>query len=67
MGGQNIVFSPERPVSLNPFSNIHTQEDLNELMPMLKDLLRPCLSAHAGGETPASNNQLLEKSIQDSC
>lgn len=40
MGGQNIVFSPENPVSLNPFSGIKTAADLDEMMPMLKDLLR---------------------------
>jgi len=66
MGGQNIVFSPEHPVSLNPFSNIHDQEDLNELMPMLKDLLR--LMAYPltpEEETPAFQYQLIEKAIQD--
>lgn len=67
MGGQNVVFSPDSPVSLNPFSNIHTQEDLNELLPMLKDLLR--LMAYPltpEEETPAFQYQLLEKAIQDS-
>lgn len=40
MGGQNVVFSPENPVSLNPFTGIKTTADLDEMMPMLKDLLR---------------------------
>jgi conjugal transfer ATP-binding protein TraC len=40
MGGQNVVFSPTNPMSLNPFSDIKTEADLNEMMPMLKDLLR---------------------------
>lgn len=40
IGGQNIVFSPDNPVSLNPFSGIKTSADLDEMMPMLKDLLR---------------------------
>jgi conjugal transfer ATP-binding protein TraC len=40
IGGQNIVFSPDNPVSLNPFSGIKTTADLDEMMPMLKDLLR---------------------------
>jgi len=66
MGGQNIVFSPDSPVSLNPFSNIFTQEDLNELMPMLKDLLR--LMAYPltpEEETPPFQYQILEKAIQE--
>jgi conjugal transfer ATP-binding protein TraC len=66
MGGQNVVFSPESPVSLNPFSNIYTQEDLNELLPMLKDLIR--LMAYPltpEEETPAFQYQLIEKAIQD--
>lgn len=40
MGGQNVVFSPDNPMSLNPFTGIRTQADLDEMMPMLKDLLR---------------------------
>jgi conjugal transfer ATP-binding protein TraC len=40
MGGQNIVFSPDNPMSLNPFTGIKTTADLDEMMPMLKDLLR---------------------------
>ena len=66
MGGENVVFSPDNPVSLNPFSAIHTQEDLNELLPMLKDLLR--LMAYPltpEEETPPFQYQLLEKAIQD--
>lgn len=66
MGGQNVVFSPENPVSLNPFSNIYTQEDLNELLPMLKDLIR--LMAYPltpEEETPAFQYQLIEKAVQD--
>ncbi|MDR5726916.1 MAG: TraC family protein [Terriglobia bacterium] len=66
MDGQNVVFSPDKPVSLNPFSGIHHQEDLNELMPMLKDLLR--LMAYPltpEDQTPAFQYQLLEKAIQE--
>lgn len=40
MGGENLVFSAEKPRSLNPFTGINTVQDLNELMPMLKELLR---------------------------
>ena len=66
MGGENLVFSADKPMSLNPFSDISTQDDLNELMPMLKDLLR--LMAYPltpESETPAFQYQLLEKAIQE--
>ena len=66
MGGQNLVFSPESPVSLNPFTGINTEADLNEMMPMLKDLLR--LMAYPltpESETPAYQYQLLEKAISE--
>lgn len=65
-GGENIVFSPESPQSLNPFTGINTEEDLNEMLPMLKDLLR--LMAYPltpEEETPAFQYQLLEKAISD--
>lgn len=40
MGGAVLEFSPENPVSLNPFSDISNHGELYELMPMLKSLLR---------------------------
>lgn len=40
MGGAILEFSPENPVSLNPFSGITTHGELWELMPMLKSLIR---------------------------
>lgn len=66
MGGQNLVFSPDSPVSLNPFTGIQNEENLNEMMPMLKDLLR--LMAYPltpEAETPAYQYQLLEKAITE--
>ena len=66
MGGENIVFSPENPMSLNPFTGIKTEADLNEMMPMLKDLLR--LMAYPLTEekdTPAYQYQLIEKAITE--
>lgn len=66
MGGENIVFSPDSPVSLNPFTDIKSEADLNEMMPMLKDLLRlmayPLTSEE---DTPAYQYQLLEKAIAE--
>ena len=40
MGGVILEFTPEHPVSLNPFSDISTHGDLYELMPMMKSLIR---------------------------
>ncbi|MBC8737239.1 TraC family protein [Paraburkholderia sp. UCT31] len=40
MGGQNVIFSRDNPMSMNPFSDLRSQDDLDELMPMLQDLLR---------------------------
>jgi conjugal transfer ATP-binding protein TraC len=66
MGGENIVFSAENPMSLNPFSDIKSEEDLNEMMPMLKDLLRlmayPLTSEE---DTPSYQYQLIEKAISE--
>ena len=40
MGGSILEFSPDNPVSLNPFSGIETHGQLYELMPVLKSLIR---------------------------
>lgn len=40
MGGAILEFSPDNPVSLNPFSGISNHGELYELMPMLKSLIR---------------------------
>ena len=39
MEGTVLEFKPDNPVSINPFSGIETQEQLQELMPMLKALI----------------------------
>lgn len=64
MGGENIVFSPDNPVSLNPFTGIKTEEQLFEMIPMLKDLMR--LMAYPltpEDQTPAYQYQLIEHAI----
>jgi conjugal transfer ATP-binding protein TraC len=40
IGGQNLVFSPNSPISLNPFYGIKDENQLHELVPMAKDLIR---------------------------
>jgi conjugal transfer ATP-binding protein TraC len=64
MGGENLVFSPDNPMSLNPFTGILNEDDLSEMMPMLKDLLR--LMAYPltpEKDTPSFQYQLLEKAV----
>lgn len=65
-GGENITFSPDNPMSLNPFTDVKDEKHLDELMPMLKDLLR--LMAYpliAEDQTPQYQYQLLEKAITE--
>lgn len=65
MGGENVVFSTDSPVSLNPFSDIKTKEDLAEMMAMLKDLLRQmAFPLTPEEETPAWQYAALEEAIQ---
>ena len=67
MGGQNVVFERDRPMSINPFSGIAREEDLNELMPMLQDLVR--LMAYPltpEDQTPAFEYKLISKAIRES-
>lgn len=65
MGGENIVFSTERPVSLNPFSDIKTKDDLAEMMAMLKDLLRQMAFPLTPEEdTPPWQYAAIEQAIQ---
>lgn len=65
MGGENMVFSPENPISLNPLTGIRTPEQLAELMPMLKDLLRLMAFPNTPEDrTDDYKYQLLEKAIE---
>lgn len=65
MGGENVVFSTDNPVSLNPFSDIKTKEDLAEMMAMLKDLLRQmAFPLTPEEETPAWQYAAIEEAIQ---
>jgi len=67
MGGQTVVFDPEHPISVNPFSGISSEEALLELMPMLQDLVR--LMAYPltpEDQTPAFEYKLIAKAIRES-
>lgn len=64
--GQFVVFSPDSPMSLNPFSDVRTTAHLEEMIPMVKDLLR--LMAYPltpEDQTPAYEYQLLEEAINE--
>lgn len=66
MGGQNLVFDPRNPLSLNPFSGVDTEEDLSEMMPMLKALLRQmAYPLQAEEQTPAWEYQELERAVTE--
>lgn len=39
-GGQFLVFEPSNPKSLNPFTGVTTEAEFNELLPLVKDLVR---------------------------
>ena len=65
MGGENVVFSAENPVSLNPFSDIKDLQDLSEMMAMLKDLLRQmAYPLTPEEETPPWQYAAIEEAIQ---
>lgn len=66
MGGQNLVFDPRNPLSLNPFSGVDTEEDLAEMMPMFKALLRQmAFPLQAEDQTPAWEYQELERAVTE--
>lgn len=65
MGGEELVFDPLHPVSLNPFTNVRTREDLAEMMPMFKAMLRQmAYPLQAEQDTPAWEYQALEAAIE---
>jgi conjugal transfer ATP-binding protein TraC len=64
MGGQNIVFSPDNPMSLNPFSDIFDEDGLRDAMPVLKDMLRQMMYPHIPeDQTPAWEYAAIEEGI----
>lgn len=64
LDGVNLVFDPEDPVSLNPFTGIDSTDKLHEMTPMLKDLLRQmAYPLQSESDTPAWQYQALEAAI----
>lgn len=67
VGGQELIFDPRNPVSLNPFTGVTTKEDLAEMLPILKAMLRQmAFPLQAEQDTPAWEYQALEAAIQAS-
>jgi conjugal transfer ATP-binding protein TraC len=67
MNGQNVVFEHDKPMSVNPFSGLASERDLDEMMPMLQDLVR--LMAYPltpEDQTPAFEYKLIAKAIRES-
>ncbi|MHB0929171.1 MAG: TraC family protein [Candidatus Nanopelagicales bacterium] len=64
LGGQNLVFDPRFPVSLNPFTGLATREDLNEMLPILKTMLRQMAwPLQPEDATPAWEYQAIELAL----
>ncbi len=64
MGGTNMVFDPQDPISLNPFWGINDERDLAEMLPMLKALLRQmAYPLQLESDTPPWEYQLIETAV----
>ena len=64
LGGTNMVFSASNPVSLNPFYNLDRRSDLDEMLPMLKAMLRQmAYPLQAEEDTPAWEYAAIEAAI----
>jgi len=64
MGGRNMVFDPQKPVSMNPFYGIKDERDLAEMLPMLKALMRQmAYPIQAEADTPAWEYAAIEAGI----
>lgn len=63
LDGENMVFDPRKPRSLNCFWGIKEEVHLKEMLPFLKDIFR--LMAFPRHDIPAWEYQALENCIQD--
>jgi conjugal transfer ATP-binding protein TraC len=64
VGGVNLIFDPNNPVSMNPFYGIDQEKDLAEMLPMLKALLRQmAYPLQAEEDTPSWEYQALEAAV----
>ena len=64
MGGENIQFSNNRPMSINPFTGLGPA-DFMDMMPMFRDLLRIMAFPNiAEDQTPPNEIALLDYALQ---
>lgn len=64
VGGQNQIFNPQQPISMNPFSSVTSEEKLSEMMPLLKSLIRQMAYPHQPEkETPPWQFQSIEAAV----
>ena len=67
MGGQTVVFEHDRPTSVNPFSGLRTEEQLDNMMPMLQDVVRLLAYPLTQEEdAPAFDYKLISQAIRES-
>lgn len=61
LGGEELLFDPENPKSLNCFWDINTEKELKRSLPFLKEIFR--LMAFPANEVSAWERQALENCI----
>jgi len=65
MGGQNVVFSPKSPMSLNPFTGVRTELDLDDIFSTVKELIRlMCFPLQDDKDVPAWEYSAIENGIR---
>jgi len=64
MGGTNLVFKVSEPLDLNPFANIKKEQDLKEMLEMLKETIRYMAWPSSGDKVPDWQYTILEHAIE---
>lgn len=62
--GINMVFDPANPQSMNPLWGIENEEQLNELMPLMQDLLRQ-MAYPLRADAPDWEYSLIPKAVEN--
>jgi conjugal transfer ATP-binding protein TraC len=66
MGGTNLVFKVNEPLDLNPFAQIKTENDLKEMIEMLKDVIAYMAWPNSErNEVPDWEYVTLERAIEE--
>jgi|GEM_PF-1918803 len=66
LGGQNLVFKLDDPMDLNPFTYIHDEARLHEMMELLRELFRYMAfpQSSVSGQIPDWQDAALEHAIE---